>query len=187
MIIRKLFKFEGAHIVRGCYTDRCSMSFHGHSYKVEVFLESNYLDVGGMIADFSIIKKLLNPVIDAFDHTMVIWNKEDEATKEWIKTNNKRWIVLPCTPSAECLSYWFLKIFNEILNNYTIKSEKGHTKKLELHSVRVHETDTGYAESFQNDEFDIDVLDVESSADVCLNLNFPSVEYNEELNELVGI
>ena len=35
MIIRKLFKFENAHIVRGCSTQRCRASLHGHSYKVE--------------------------------------------------------------------------------------------------------------------------------------------------------
>jgi len=45
LIIRKLFKFENAHIVRECSTLRCSKNIHGHSYKVEVLLESNYLDM----------------------------------------------------------------------------------------------------------------------------------------------
>ena len=44
MIIRKLFKFEGAHIVRDCSSDRCKFSIHGHSYVVEVFLTSDKLD-----------------------------------------------------------------------------------------------------------------------------------------------
>jgi 6-pyruvoyltetrahydropterin/6-carboxytetrahydropterin synthase len=43
MIIRKQFKFEGAHIVRNCTTRRCKKSIHGHSYVVEVFFTSNKL------------------------------------------------------------------------------------------------------------------------------------------------
>ncbi len=56
MIIRKLFKFENAHIVRECSTLRCSRNLHGHSYKVEVLLESNYLDNGQMVYDFGLTK-----------------------------------------------------------------------------------------------------------------------------------
>ena len=57
MIIRKKFKFEGAHIVRNCSTKRCKTSIHGHSYKVEVFFTSNKLDNGFMILDFGLTKK----------------------------------------------------------------------------------------------------------------------------------
>ena len=39
MLIRKLYGFENAHIVRNCSSDRCRRSIHGHSYKVEVILE----------------------------------------------------------------------------------------------------------------------------------------------------
>ncbi|HCN16273.1 MAG TPA: 6-carboxytetrahydropterin synthase QueD, partial [Moraxellaceae bacterium] len=34
MRIRKLFKFENAHIVRNCSSDRCKYSIHGHSYQI---------------------------------------------------------------------------------------------------------------------------------------------------------
>ncbi|MBY0444649.1 MAG: 6-carboxytetrahydropterin synthase, partial [Burkholderiales bacterium] len=44
MLIRKLFKFENAHIVRNCSSERCRSSIHGHSYRVEVLLEANALD-----------------------------------------------------------------------------------------------------------------------------------------------
>ena len=46
MIIRKLFKFEGAHVVRNCSSVRCRENIHGHSYVVEVFIESDRLDRG---------------------------------------------------------------------------------------------------------------------------------------------
>ena len=54
MIIRKLFEFENAHIVRFCSSKRCKSSIHGHSYKVEVLLESKYLDNAGMVYDFGL-------------------------------------------------------------------------------------------------------------------------------------
>ncbi|MEL0028882.1 MAG: 6-carboxytetrahydropterin synthase, partial [Perlucidibaca sp.] len=46
MLIRKLFRFENAHIVRNCSSDRCRRSIHGHSYQVEVLLEAHALDHG---------------------------------------------------------------------------------------------------------------------------------------------
>ncbi|MFR6543952.1 MAG: 6-pyruvoyl trahydropterin synthase family protein, partial [Butyricimonas virosa] len=52
MLIRKLFKFEGAHIVRNCSSHRCRENIHGHSYIVEVFITSDKLDRGYMVIDF---------------------------------------------------------------------------------------------------------------------------------------
>ena len=57
MIIRKLFKFENVHIVRGCSTVRCRSSLHGHSYKIELLFESNFLDNAQMVYDFGLMKQ----------------------------------------------------------------------------------------------------------------------------------
>ena len=64
MIIRKLFKFENAHIVRKCTSTRCSESIHGHSYKVEVLTKSNFLDNGQMVYDFGLMKGYIKDLID---------------------------------------------------------------------------------------------------------------------------
>ena len=45
MIIRKIYDFENAHIVRFCSSKRCKESIHGHSYRCEVLLKSEYLDL----------------------------------------------------------------------------------------------------------------------------------------------
>ena len=86
MIIRKLFKFENAHIVRGCSTVRCRSSLHGHSYKVELLFESNFLDNGQMIYDFGLMKQNMKALIDSFDHSVTIWSEDD---KEYIKDMKK--------------------------------------------------------------------------------------------------
>ncbi len=77
MIIRKLFKFENAHVVRGCSTQRCRASIHGHSYKVEVLFESKYLDNGQMVYDFGLMKRGMKELIDSFDHGVAIWDGDD--------------------------------------------------------------------------------------------------------------
>ena len=58
MLIRKQFKFEGAHIVRNCSSQRCRENIHGHSYIVEVFITSDKLDDGYMVMDFCRLDKV---------------------------------------------------------------------------------------------------------------------------------
>jgi len=156
MIIRKKFKFEGAHIVRNCSTDRCKKSIHGHSYEVEVFFTSNKLDNGYMIVDFGLTKKHIHDLIDSFDHAYTLWSGESKEFKEFFKSNSERWIEIPLSPSAESYSLMFLKFIDLILKNTQFTNGEG---SVQVSSVRVHETKTGYAEAFREDmkmiEFDL--------------------------------
>jgi len=158
MIIRKKFKFEGAHIVRNCSTDRCKKSIHGHSYVVEVFFTSNKLDNGYMILDFGLTKTHIKNIIDSFDHAYSLWVDESNEFKEFFKTNSERWIEIPVSPSAESYSLLFLKLIDHILKNTTFKNGEGNIK---VSSVRVHETETGYAEAFR-DDMDLIPLDIKN-------------------------
>ena len=144
MKIRKLFKFEAAHIVRNCSSDRCKKSVHGHSYKVEVFLTSKSLDNGQMVYDFGLLKPTVGKFIDLFDHCWHYWNQEPQEFKDFVQKTNERWIELPFSPSAENYSIFFLKAVTHILKN--TKFVNGENKVI-CTGVRVHETDTGYAES----------------------------------------
>ncbi len=156
MIIRKKFKFEGAHIVRNCSTKRCKTSIHGHSYKVEVFFTSNQLDNGFMVLDFGLTKKHIKNIIDSFDHAYSLWGEESDEFKNFFKTNSLRWIEMPVSPSAESYSLMFLKFIDHILKNTTFSNGEGDVK---VSSVRVHETKTGYAEAFR-DDMDLIELDI---------------------------
>jgi 6-pyruvoyltetrahydropterin/6-carboxytetrahydropterin synthase len=104
MIIRKLFKFENAHIVRNCTSRRCSRSIHGHSYKVEILLESNFLDNGQMVYDFGLMKTTIKELIDSFDHAITLWKYDNPEYIEFAKKFSERWIILPVNPSAEQFS-----------------------------------------------------------------------------------
>jgi len=148
MLIRKLYKFEGSHIVRDCSSDRCKQSIHGHSYTVEIFLTSNKLDNGQMIVDFGLLKGTVRDIIDSFDHSYSLWNKESDEFKYFIKQQSARWAEIPVSPSAEMYSLMFLYILDKVIANTEFNNGEGEIK---LYSVRVHETSTGYAESFRED------------------------------------
>jgi len=148
MIIRKLFSFEGAHIVRNCTTQRCARSIHGHSYKVEILLEADILDNGQMVYDFGLMKSDMRGIIDAFDHTLVFWNDDDPDYIAACIKHSLRWIGLPVSPSAEQLSRVFFILIELVLKNAEMRNGEG---VISLHSIIVHETATGYAQCFAKD------------------------------------
>ena len=148
MLIRKLFKFENAHIVRNCTSDRCKRSIHGHSYKVELLLKASKLDHGQMVYDFGLLKGVIKELFDSFDHAICFWQKDDAAYLDACKTFSARWISLPVSPSAEQFSRIFFYLAQQVLRSTTTQNGEGD---VQVYSVIVHETDTGYAQSFQED------------------------------------
>ena len=148
MLIRKQFKFENAHIVRDCSTQRCSENIHGHSYKVEVLLESNYLDNGQMVYDFGLTKLYIKELIDAFDHAITLWSEDDKAYIEAMKKYSNRWVELPVSPSAEQFSRVIYLMVERVLACTDMQNGE---KEVKLHSIIVHETETGYAQGFKED------------------------------------
>jgi 6-pyruvoyltetrahydropterin/6-carboxytetrahydropterin synthase len=150
MIIRKLFKFENAHVVRGCSTQRCRASIHGHSYKVEVLFESKFLDHGQMVYDFGLMKQGMKELIDSFDHGVAIWDGDDQGYIETMKVHSNRWVLLPVSPSCEQFSRVLFLMLDRLLSlTQTINGERG----VKLHSIIVHETETGYAQAFEEDAY----------------------------------
>ncbi|MCW8820611.1 MAG: 6-carboxytetrahydropterin synthase [Sulfurovum sp.] len=148
MLIRKLFKFENAHIVRDCTTQRCSENIHGHSYKIEVLLESNYLDAGQMVYDFGLTKRYIKELIDSFDHAITLWSKDDKNYVDAMKRYSNRWVELPVSPSAEQFSRVIYLMVERVL---VCTDMQNGERDVNLHSIIVHETETGYAQGFKED------------------------------------
>ena len=150
MIIRKLFKFENAHIVRGCTTQRCSQNIHGHSYQVEVLLESNYLDDGQMVYDFGLMKTTIKDLMEAFDHSITIWSGDSQSYINDMKKHSARWVELPVSPSAEQFSRVIYLMVERVL---TCTGMVNGEREVKLNSIIVHETQTGYAQGFKEDAY----------------------------------
>lgn len=165
MIIRKLFEFENAHIVRFCSSKRCKTSIHGHSYKVEILLESKYLDNAGMVYDFGLLKDEIKQIIDSFDHAITLYKDDDKQYLDDMKKHSKRWIMLPVNVSAEN----FVRIFFVLIDTLLKKTKMVNGEQgVNLQSVIVHETRTGYAQGFKEDAYSnflpkINLQDIEFS------------------------
>ncbi|AJD05422.1 6-pyruvoyl trahydropterin synthase family protein [Campylobacter lari] len=165
MIIRKMFEFENAHIVRFCSSKRCKTSIHGHSYKVEILLESKYLDNAGMVYDFGLLKDEIKQIIDSFDHAITLFKDDDKVYLEDMKKHSQRWVSLPVNVSAEnFVRIFFILIDALLLKTKMVNGEQG----VSLKSIIVHETRTGYAQGFREDAYSeflpkINLADIEFS------------------------
>ena len=184
MIIRKLFTFENAHIVRGCSTQKCSQNIHGHSYRVEVLLESNYLDHGQMVYDFGLTKRYIKELIDAFDHSITLWSGDNLSYIEDMKKHSARWVELPVSPSAEQFSRVIYLLVERVLAcTGMVNGERNVT----LNSIIVHETQTGYAQGFKEDAYSefmgiISLTDITFSKQIQIEWSNPNL-WNDLLAE----
>lgn len=119
--------FAAAHFLKD-YNGKCE-NLHGHNYKVFAHVKGTELNEGGMLLDFSLLKKVLKSVCKELDHT----NLNDME----IFMNN---------PSAERIAMY---IFNQIIvkmkeNNIDLSSKKSSESAM-LYAVDVFETETSRA------------------------------------------
>lgn len=114
-------EFAAAHFLKD-YHGKCE-NLHGHNYKVFVHLRGEKLNEGGMLYDFSILKRELKSILELLDHTNLNDLKENGAP------------VFDGNPSAERIAQF---IFNKL---------SGCSKTLSalLFRVDVFETDRNRA------------------------------------------
>jgi len=59
--------FSAAHNLRG-YEGKCE-NLHGHNYRVKVQVSGSELDQIGMLADFKVLKQIIEEVVERVDHS----------------------------------------------------------------------------------------------------------------------
>lgn len=112
----------------------CS-NIHGHSYKMRVELAGE-MDENGMLIDFYDIDKVVRPVIEAYDHSMMIdWR--DEKMIEFARENGFRHNVVEFNSTSENMAINFAKIFAREFSKH---------KNIKELTVRVYETSDAFAE-----------------------------------------
>ena len=101
-----------------------------------------------------------------------MWSKEKEDFKSFIYEKETRIVEMPVSPSAEMYSLMFFYLLDKLVQNTQFNNGEG---EVQLHSVRVHETRTGYAESFREDLkwWNYDLEDIKFSPDVISKWNNP--------------
>ncbi len=142
--ITKEFDFEAAHALWN-YKDLCK-NIHGHSYKLFVTVTGiPVMDKNnpkyGMLMDFSDLKAIVRKnIIDVFDHSLIIFK---EANTEALKVTAQmfdRLILTDYQPTCE-----------NMVNDFALKIKELFPENVKLHSLKLFETATSYAEWFVED------------------------------------
>ena len=143
--ITKQFSFETGHALYG-YDGKCK-NVHGHSYKLSVTVIGKPITDAsnvkyGMVIDFGDLKKIVREeIVDVFDHATV-FNKNTphiELAKE-LKQRDHHVILVDYQPTSENMVIDFAeKIQNRLPLN------------IKLHSLRLQETESSFAEWFASD------------------------------------
>jgi 6-pyruvoyltetrahydropterin/6-carboxytetrahydropterin synthase len=143
--ITKQFNFETGHALYG-YDGKCK-NVHGHSYKLSVtvigepIMDSNNVKFG-MVIDFSDLKKIVKEdIVDVFDHATVFNQNTPhvELAKE-LQNRGHHVILVDYQPTSENMVVDFA---NKIMARLP--------KDIQLHSLRLQETESSFAEWFASD------------------------------------
>ncbi|MCD6213128.1 MAG: 6-carboxytetrahydropterin synthase, partial [Sulfurovum sp.] len=90
----------------------------------------------------------IKELIDSFDHAITLWSKDNKAYTDAMKQHSNRWIELPVSPSAEQFSRVIYLMVERVLSCTDMQNGE---REVKLHSIIVHETETGYAQGFKED------------------------------------
>ena len=143
--ITKIFSFETGHALYG-YDGKCR-NVHGHSYKLSVTVIGSPIEDSenvkfGMVIDFSDLKKIVKEeIVDVFDHSTV-FNKNTphvELAKE-LSDRGHSVLLVDYQPTSEMM-----------VIDFSEKIKNRLPKNIQLHSLRLQETDSSYAEWFAAD------------------------------------
>ncbi len=143
--ITKQFSFETGHALYG-YDGKCK-NVHGHSYKLSVtVIGSPITDTShvklGMVIDFGDLKKIVKEDIeDVFDHATV-FNKNTphvELAKE-LSDRGHNVILVDYQPTSE-----------NMIIDFAAKIKARLPENIQLHSLKLKETETSYAEWYASD------------------------------------
>ena len=139
--VTKQFDFEAAHALED-YSGKCR-DIHGHSYHFRVtvigdVIDDKAIEENGMVIDFAILKKVvMNNVINAFDHTLVL---RSDSRFRGIEKQNDRVMYVDYQPTCE-------NMLLDMVERIRYKLPKG----IELHNAFLRETARSYAEWFASD------------------------------------
>lgn len=143
--ITKQFNFETGHALFG-YDGKCK-NVHGHSYKLSVtVIGTPITDRGnvkyGMVIDFSDLKKIVKEdIVDIFDHATVFnaTTPHIELANE-LKDRGHHVILVDYQPTSE-----------NMVIDFAAKIKKRLPESVQLHSLRLQETETSFAEWYAED------------------------------------
>ena len=142
--VTKEFNFEIAHALWN-YDGPCA-NIHGHSYRMFVTVigepiadENN--PKNGMVIDFGDLKKIVNQeIIDPMDHSIILCQEASESLNMSNNQMFKKQVIVNYQPTCE-----------NMVIDFAEKLLKRIPEGLKLHSIKLHETATSFAEWYAED------------------------------------
>ena len=143
--ITKQFSFETGHALYG-YDGKCK-NVHGHSYKLSVTVIGTPIEDQknvkfGMVIDFSDLKEIVKEeIVDQFDHATV-FNKNTphvELANE-LQSRGHHVILVDYQPTSE-----------NMVIDFAQKIKNRLPESIQLHSLKLQETETSFAEWYASD------------------------------------
>jgi 6-pyruvoyltetrahydropterin/6-carboxytetrahydropterin synthase len=142
--VTKEFSFEMAHALWN-YDGPCR-NVHGHSYRLFVTLFGKPLDEqdnpkNGMVIDFSDLKKIVKQeIVDVFDHSVVVSRQFDKGKKDMFSALFGNTVLVDYQPTCE-----------NLIADFAERLIAHFPAGMKLHSLKLYETATSYAEWFASD------------------------------------
>lgn len=142
--LTKEFSFEAAHALGG-YDGPCR-EIHGHSYRLFVTIKGSpstdpMNPKQGMVMDFGVLKKIVNEeIISRFDHALVLRTTADEGLRRVLAEQFDNVVTVEYQPTCE-----------NMLDDFAHRLMKRLPEGVTLHSLRLHETASSYAEWYAED------------------------------------
>jgi len=143
--ITKQFSFETGHALYG-YDGKCK-NVHGHSYRLDVTVIGTPISDAdnvkfGMVIDFGDLKKIVKEeIVDVFDHATV-FNKNTphvELAQE-LKNRGHSVLLVNYQPTSEMM-----------VIDFSEKIKLRLPQNIKLHSLKLQETATSFAEWYASD------------------------------------
>jgi len=136
--ITKEFRFEAAHALWN--HDGLCKHIHGHSYIFHVTVKGTPLNLpgdpkNGMVMDFSVLKNIVKPnIVDIFDHALVV-----NANSPHVElVQNKKF--------TRVIGVDYQRTCENMILDFKDRIEPFLPENVKLHSLRLYETATSYAE-----------------------------------------
>ena len=142
--VTKEFDFEMAHALWN-YDGACK-NIHGHSYRLFVTIagfpnEDPDDSKFGMVLDFKDLKFIIKgPVVDFLDHSLAVYREADGESLSAVINMYEKVHIFDFQPTCENLVLYIVEKIRSLLSI-----------GLELHSVKLIETATSYAEWYAAD------------------------------------
>ena len=142
--LTKEFRFEMSHALWN-YDGKCK-NIHGHTYILMITVIGEPINdpknpKNGMVMDFGELKKIVNEhIVDTHDHYIAVNGNSPHAEIEFEKYQIHSVQRKNYQPTCENMVIEFVDILKKHLPDY-----------VELHSVRLYETPTSFAEWFASD------------------------------------